>query len=88
MDPHENKMLGQGRKRLSQLMSKSGLKVKYNPIHYQSEGPDVKTCGRHCCLRIKMMLKGKDLDDYNKFMEKQKQSSDMSYDEIVSFFIH
>lgn len=88
MDPQENKLLGQGRKRLSQLMSKSGLKVNYNPVHYQRESPDIKTCGRHCCLRIKLMLKGKDLDDYNKFMEKQKNSTDMSYDEIVSFFIH
>lgn len=69
-------------------MAKSGLKVNYNPVHYQKDSPDIKTCGRHCCLRIKLMLQGKDLDDYNKFMEKQKNSSNMSYDEIVSFFIH
>jgi hypothetical protein len=88
MDPNQNKLLGQGKKRLTELLAKSGKKVHYNPVHYQEDNPDIKTCGRHCCLRIKMMMKGKDLDAYNSFMENQKSSTGMNYDEIVSFYIH
>jgi hypothetical protein len=87
MGKENNKMLGQGHHRLSELLKDSGCKVVYNPIHYQQENEDIKTCGRHCCLRIKKMLEGKNLDDYNKFMENNKNSSGMDYDEIVSFFI-
>ena len=87
MDKDENKLLGQGKKRLTELLNQSGYKCYFNPVKYQEENPDIKTCGRHCCLRIKTMLDGKDLDAYNKFMETQKDSTGMNYDEIVSFFI-
>jgi len=82
-----NEMLGQGRKVLTELLKDSGCKVVYNPISYQEENEDIKTCGRHCCLRIKKMLEGKDLDEYNRFMDNYKKSSGMNFDEIVSFFI-
>jgi hypothetical protein len=83
----ERKELGQAKKRLTQLLKKSGYKVNYNPVHYQQDGGDIQTCGRHCCLRIKNMLNGKDLDAYNKFMKQEKERTGMDYDEIVSFFI-
>jgi len=79
--------LGQADKRLTQLLKQSGYKVNYNPVKYQQKDSDIQTCGRHCCMRIKKLLEGKDLDGYHKFMEQSKASSGMDYDEIVSFFI-
>jgi hypothetical protein len=87
MGQENNQMLGQGHKKLTELLKSSGCKVTYNPVPYQEENQDIKTCGRHCCLRIKQMLKGHDLDKYNKFMDDNKKSSGMNYDEIVSYFI-
>jgi len=83
----QREMLGQGDKRLTQLLKNSGMKVNYNPFKYQEEDFDIQTCGRHCCLRIKTMLDGKNLDGYHKYMNEMKDSSGMNYDEIVSFFI-
>jgi hypothetical protein len=80
--------LGQASKRLTELFKDSGMEVNYNPVKYQEKGDDIQTCGRHCCLRIKMMLEGKDLDAYNNYMEALKHSSGMNYDEIASFFIN
>lgn len=79
--------LGQDRKTLTKLLKNSGYKVNYNPVKYQEKDSDIKTCGRHCVMRIKKMLENKDLDDYLKFMEGIKKSTGMDYDEIVSFFI-
>jgi len=83
----EREELGQADKTLTQLLKNSGYKVNYNPVKYQEKGSDIQTCGRHCCMRIKRMLDGDDLDAYHKFMNNTKKSSGMDYDEIVSFFI-
>jgi hypothetical protein len=79
--------LGSDEKRLTELFRKSGLKVNYNPFKYQEVDNDIQTCGRHCCMRIKTMLDGKNLDDYHKYMKQLKDSRDMTFDEVVSFFI-
>jgi hypothetical protein len=79
--------LGQGEKKLTQLLKGSGYKVNYNPVKYQEVSSDIQTCGRHCCMRVKQMLDGKDFDDYLKFMNESKKSTGMNYDEVVSFFI-
>ena len=79
--------LGQAEKRLTELFKKSGMKVQYNPVKYQEVAQEIQTCGRHCCLRIKTMLDGKDLDAYYKYMKSLKHSKGGSYDDIVSFFI-
>jgi hypothetical protein len=63
------------------------MKVQYNPVKYQEVAQEIQTCGRHCCLRIKTMLDGKDLDAYYKYMKDLKHSKGGSYDDIVSFFI-
>jgi hypothetical protein len=81
------KELGQADKKLTQLFKSSGYKVNYNPFKYQEKGDDIQTCGRHCCMRIKQLMDGKDLDGYHAFMNKTKKSTGMDYDEIVAFFI-
>jgi hypothetical protein len=79
--------LGEDEKRLTQLLREAGYKVNYNPFKYQEVDGDIQTCGRHCCLRIKTMLEGKDLDAYHSYMNQMKKSRGLNYDEVVSFFI-
>jgi hypothetical protein len=83
----DRKELGQAEKKLTQLLKSSGYKVNYNPFKYQEKGHEIQTCGRHCCLRIKKMLDGNDLDAYHKFMNNTKKSMGMDYDDIVAYFI-
>lgn len=83
----KNKQLGQGHKTLSELLSEHDGKVVYNPIKYQGESGDINTCGRHVTLRTKKMKEGMNLDQYYKWMERQKKDSGKDYDEIVSNFI-
>ena len=86
-DQNKNKKLGQGHKTLSELLSKFDGKVVYNPIHYQGEGSDINTCGRHTTLRAKKMKEGMNLDQYYNWMQRQKSNSGKDYDEIVSNYI-
>ena len=44
------KELGQDEPILTRLLK--GYKVISNPYHFQKEGGDVNTCGRHCCMRL------------------------------------
>jgi hypothetical protein len=83
----EREKLGQEEKTLTKLLKTSGYKVNYNPVKYQEKGSDIQTCGRHCCMRVKRMLDGDDLDDYLKFMNKTKNTMGKDYDEVVSYFI-
>jgi len=83
----KREQLGEDEKRLTQLFRESGLKVNYNPFKYQEMDEDIQTCGRHCCMRIKTMLDGKDLDQYHNYMEQMKKSRGLNYDEVVAFFI-
>ena len=85
--PDERAVLGQDKKLLTDLLKKSGFKIYYNPYSYQDEDYDIQTCGRHCVLRVKTMTEGKDLDGHYKFINQMKNSSGMTYDEVVSFFI-
>ena len=83
----QREMLGQGDKMLTKLFKQSGYKVYYNPYSYQEEDFDIQTCGRHCVLRVKTLMDGKDLDGHYRYLKEMKDSSGMTYDEIVSFFI-
>lgn len=86
-NPEKNKQLGQGHKSLTDLLQDHPGRVVYNPIHYQGEGSDINTCGRHVALRTKKMKEGMNLDQYYQWMERQKKDSGKDYDEIVSNFI-
>jgi hypothetical protein len=83
----KNVKLGQGRKTLTELFNKFDGRVVYNPQTYQGSDSDVNTCGRHCTFRIMNMKDGKDLDSYYKYMNKLKNHSGKTYDEIVANFI-
>jgi hypothetical protein len=87
--PQQTRMgLGITRPFLTSLLKKAesdGFDIIHNKMDYQSENPEIATCGRHCCMRIKMLDdKNLTLDEYNKEMKQLRKNSDMTYDEIVS----
>jgi hypothetical protein len=68
IDEHFNKKKNQDRNYLSYLMYKSPYKLSYNEHQFQKKNDDIKTCGRHCGIR--MLLKHMPLKEYSKLMFK------------------
>ena len=84
----ERKKLGQSNPLLSLLFDKCDSKIIYNPFDYQKETPDVKTCGRFCCMRILCLKEyGLDLKTFHKLMKDIKKKEKLNYDQIVSKYI-
>jgi hypothetical protein len=75
------KALGQNEPTLSRMIKEAGYKVISNPYHFQREGVDINTCGRHCCSRL--MMSHLPLPAYKKMIT----SSDVPADEFVTLFI-
>ena len=44
--------LGQDKPVLTEMIKGAGYKIITNPYHFQKEGGDINTCGRHCCARL------------------------------------
>ena len=66
--------LGETHKYLSQLFNRAPEEVVYNPINYQSEDPEVNTCGRHCVFFILNNIKrGLTLSQYYQLMKNLKK---------------
>lgn len=84
---NKNNQLGQYAGVLTQLLNNFDGRVVYNPVKYQGGGEDINTCGRWCILRIKQMKGGQNLDQFYNWIKRQKDNSDLSYDEIVSNYI-
>ena len=85
-----NKLLGQGKPILTELLNKSDLPVIYNKFKFQSEGNKkdgnlINTCGKHCVFRIVNLLNdNRNLEDYYKLMAKAQKQSKNTFDEIVA----
>jgi hypothetical protein len=80
--------LGETHKYLSQLFNRAPEEVVYNPINYQSEDPEVNTCGRHCVFFILNNIKrGLTLSQYYQLMKNLKKKMGVGYDAIVSTYI-
>lgn len=89
----QNKILGQGKNLLTELLNKSDLPVIYNKLKFQSEGnnkdgDNINTCGKHCVLRIRHLLDcDHNLNDYIDYMNEIKQESKNTFDQIVSHLV-
>jgi len=70
--------LGEDDATLSKLIRASGYKVISNPYHFQKEGGDINTCGRHCCVRL--LLGHLSLPQYKKMID----DSGLPADEFVT----
>jgi len=76
--------LGEGEAHLGQLFKECPDRVVYNKIHYQREKPGVSDCGRYCIGRTLTMKKGMDLDEFYKFMMKEKfRLRAKNFDEVI-----
>ena len=73
--------LGQDEPVLSRLIHEGGYKVISNPYHFQREGVDINTCGRHCCSRL--LFSHIPLKEYKKMITESKVPAD----EFVTLFI-
>ena len=71
---------------LSLMLDKCPYKVIYNKTDLQEWDPDIRTCGRHVCLRLKM--KHLNLPQYIKWMTNEAKKRKMSYDEVACFYIN
>jgi len=68
---------------LSQLLDDSGYPIEYNNYKFQKHAKDIKTCGRHCIVRV--FFKDLLLDDYYEFMTLLANKMKMNYDQLVTF---
>jgi len=59
---------------LTKLLKESGYKVIYNKFPFQSENPDITTCGRHCVTRL--YFKHLSLPKYTQMVIDSKQNPD------------
>lgn len=84
----ERRKLKTNKPHLTRLLNNCPYKVIFNGFKYQQQDNDIMTCGRHCCMRLLALLKGGiNLQDYHKGMNKLKNKSKMTFDEIVSNII-
>lgn len=60
----------------------SGRGVVYSKFPYQKLAPGINTCGRHCVARL--AFHDADDDEYKAVLDKMKEGTDKSYDDIVS----
>jgi hypothetical protein len=69
---------------LSRMLKATRLPCIYNKVKYQSEDPDIATCGRHVCWRLMNFLKrDMTLKDYNEFMKKSGLPADLVVSELI-----
>lgn len=69
---------------LSKLLLKSPYDLEYNEFDFQKEKNDIKTCGRHCAMRL--ICRYLNIYEYKDFLDKIKSITGLNYDQIVTLF--
>lgn len=67
---------------LTKLMEGSSYELHFNEFQFQDKGHDIKTCGRHCCIRV--FCKDMDIYEYKKFLDYLCDKLDTDYDGVVT----
>lgn len=67
---------------LSRLLDQSRYPIEYNNYQFQQHKSDIKTCGRHCIVRV--LFKNLLLDDYYKLMTSLCHKLGLNYDQLVT----
>lgn len=67
---------------LKRLMYKSPYELHYNEYKFQRKGFDIKTCGRHCVVRV--LCKDINIYQYKNLLDKLCEKYDTDYDGIVT----
>lgn len=80
-----NRQLGQDKPYLSHLLQKSGKRLVYNKVQYQSKQSPIATCGAFAVLWIKANIRdGFNLQEFHEWIADIKKETGLSYDEIVA----
>ena len=82
----ERKELDEVIPQLSNLLNKCNYQVVYNKTDLQDWDPNIKTCGRHVCLRLKN--RNKNLKEDIQWIENERKRLNLSYDQIACYYIH
>ena len=70
---------------LTRLLKAGNVPYNYSPYDYQSNNPDIATCGAHCLNFITMTLdKGMSVNDYKLHMDRIRERTGLDYDQIVA----
>lgn len=67
---------------LSLLLFESPYKLYYNEFQFQKHKKDIKTCGRHCVVRV--LNKDIDIYEYKDLLDKLCEKYHTDYDGIVT----
>jgi hypothetical protein len=77
------KKSGQEKPLLSELLINSPYRLTYNEFAFQSKSPDVRTCGRHCVVRL--LKRDLELYKYVEFLNKLCKLWKTDYDGVVTY---
>lgn len=67
---------------LTKLLIESPYNLEYNEHKFQKMKSDIKTCGRHCAVRL--MFRDLTLEDYYDMLKKLSKIFKMNFDKIVT----
>lgn len=77
---------GQDYPYLTKLFLDSGLNLFYNEYKFQEKNKDIKTCGRHCVVRI--IHKMYDIYQYKEILDELCEIYGSNYDGIVTMLTY
>jgi len=81
--PEEFKSItNQNHSYLTRLLIDSPYNLTYNEYQFQKVGKDIRTCGRHCVVRL--LCRWMDLYEYYNFMEQLSNVLNMNFDGVVT----
>jgi hypothetical protein len=86
LSPQKLEELGQDEPTLSRMIKAAGYKVVSNPYHFQREGIDINTCGRHCCSRL--LFSHLPLKDYKAMITESRVPADKFVTLFISQLLH
>ena len=69
--------------KLSQLLLDSPYELNYNEFPFQQKKADIKTCGRHCVVRL--ANREYEIYEYKKILDKFSKKNNLNYDQIVTY---
>jgi len=82
-----NKILGQTADDFSNLFKNiKNIKITSNKKKYQILEENINACGRYSILYIRHHVTGGNLKDFHEFIERNRRSTGLTYDEIVSYY--
>jgi hypothetical protein len=67
---------------LSILMYNSPYNLTYNEYSFQKKGANIRTCGRHCAVRL--INRYMSLEEYRNFLDTNSKKLGLDYDECVT----